>query len=349
MPASQDPLMCSHRRARHRKPGFKRPEPRRSTNRACRKRSDSTGGLEGRDRQACYHRRKDGISRHPGHEHGGHRKWRARMGTCLRAARTRDRRTRHSRHAVPGGVGQQAGHCRGRGFARAARKVGPRWRRAPMVEGMDTCRSDHAAAVAQSHGGLTISGFSGYTPGAALPAVTQILNGQPPANNGPVRVATRPGTKVEYSGGGYVVVQQLVMDVTRLPFDEWMRNTVFTPLNMSHSHFEQPLSDELARSAAFGHRRDGAKLEGGWMIHPELAPAGLWTTPTDLARLIIEVQDAAAGRPSRALEPQRAREILTGRVDNAGLGFFLTGPNGSSRRFMHRSEEHTSELQSPYV
>ena len=183
--------------------------------------------------------------------------------------------------------------------------------------------------------GLTISGFSGYTPGAALPAVTQILNGQPPANNGPVRVATRPGTKVEYSGGGYVVVQQLVMDVTRLPFDEWMRNTVFTPLNMSHSHFEQPLSDELARSAAFGHRRDGAKLEGGWMIHPELAPAGLWTTPTDLARLIIEVQDAAAGRPSRALEPQRAREILTGRVDNAGLGFFLTGPNGSSRRFMH--------------
>src|SRR5690242_1666251 len=81
-------------------------------------------------------------------------KWRARMGTCLRAARTRDRRTRHSRHAVPGGVGQQAGHCRGRGFARAARKVGPRWRRAPMVEGMDTCRSDHAAAVAQSHGGF---------------------------------------------------------------------------------------------------------------------------------------------------------------------------------------------------
>jgi hypothetical protein len=71
------------------------------------------------------------------------------------------------------------------------------------------------------------------------------------------------------------------------------------------------------------------------MIHPELAPAGLWTTPTDLARLIIEVQDAAAGRPSRVLKPEWAREMLTGRVDNAGLGFFLSGPNGSSRRFMH--------------
>ncbi len=183
--------------------------------------------------------------------------------------------------------------------------------------------------------GLTISGFSGYSPGAALPTVTQILNGQPPANKGPVRVATRPGTKVEYSGGGFVVVQQLVVDVTRLPFDEWMRDTLFAPLNMSHSHFEQPLSEELARSAAFGHRRDGAKLEGAWMIHPELAPAGLWTTPTDLGRLIIELQDAVAGRPSRVLKPEWAREMLTGRVDNAGLGFFLSGPNGSSRRFMH--------------
>jgi CubicO group peptidase (beta-lactamase class C family) len=183
--------------------------------------------------------------------------------------------------------------------------------------------------------GLTVSGFGGYTPGAALPTVPQILNGQRPANNEPVRVANRPGGKVEYSGGGYVVVQQLITDVTGLLFDEHMRNTVFTPLNMSRSHFEQPLSRELAQSTAFGHHRDGAKLEDGWMVHPELAPAGLWTTPTDLARLIIEVQDAAAGRPSRVLKPEWAREMLTGRVDNAGLGFFLSGPNGSSRRFMH--------------
>jgi CubicO group peptidase (beta-lactamase class C family) len=183
--------------------------------------------------------------------------------------------------------------------------------------------------------GLTDPGFAGYAPGAALPTVTQILNGQPPANNEPVRVANRPGVKVEYSGGGYVAVQQLIMDVTQIPFDEYMRRAVFAPLDMSHSHFEQPLSEELARSAAIGYRRGGAKLEGNWMIHPELAPAGLWTTPTDLARLIVEVQDAVAGRPSRVLKPEWAREMLTGHIDNAGLGFFLAGPNGSSRRFIH--------------
>src|SRR5262249_31087197 len=135
--------------------------------------------------------------------------------------------------------------------------------------------------------------------------------------------------------GGYLVVQQLVMDVTRLPFDEYMRRTAMSPLGMTESSFEQPLSAKPARQAASGHRRDGSKIQGNWMVYPELAPAGLWTTPTDLAQIFIELQDALAGRSTRALNTEMAREMLTARIDNAGLGVFLTGPNGSSRRFMH--------------
>lgn len=98
------------------------------------------------------------------------------------------------------------------------------------------------------------------------------------------------------------------MQVTALPFDEYMRKAVFSPLGMVHSFFEQPLSEERERAAAIGHQRDGTKLRGDWMIYPELGPAGLWTTPTDLARVIIEIQDAAAGRPARILKPELAKE-----------------------------------------
>ncbi len=183
--------------------------------------------------------------------------------------------------------------------------------------------------------GLNVSGFAGYAPGSPLPTVSQMLNGERPANNDPVRVASPPGMRVSYSGGGYLVVQQLVMDVTRLPFDEYMRRAVLSPLGMTESGFEQPLSAKSARQVASGHRRDGSKIQGNWMVYPELAPAGLWTTPTDLAQIIIESQDALAGRSTRALKTEMAREMLTARIDNAGLGAFLTGPNGSSRRFMH--------------
>jgi CubicO group peptidase (beta-lactamase class C family) len=183
--------------------------------------------------------------------------------------------------------------------------------------------------------GLTVSGFSGYAPGTPLPTTLQILKGDRPANSDAVRIAEQPGKQVRYSGGGYVVVQQLVIDVTQLPFEEYMRRSVLAPLGMTRSFFEQPLSADHARAAASGYRRDGSRIQGNWMVHPELAPAGLWTTPSDIARLMIELQDALAGRATHILQSKWAREMLTGSVDNAGLGVFLAGPNGSSRRFMH--------------
>ncbi|MGH7470901.1 MAG: serine hydrolase [Longimicrobiales bacterium] len=183
--------------------------------------------------------------------------------------------------------------------------------------------------------GLTVSGFSGYTRGVPLPNPSQILNGERPANSDAVRVATSPGKQVTYSGGGYVVVQQLIAELTKRRFDEYMQTDVLAPLGMAESSFEQPLPAEHLRRTASGHRRDGALIAGGSMVHPELAAAGLWTTPRDLAHLLIELQDALAGRPTRLLKVEAAREMLTGRAENVGLGVFLTGPNGSSRRFVH--------------
>ena len=180
--------------------------------------------------------------------------------------------------------------------------------------------------------GLTVEGFSGYAPGAALPNVQQILDGQPPANNAPVRVVNVPGTQFSYSGGGYVVVQQLVMDLTGLPFDRYMRESVFEKLGMADSVYGQPLP---TMDAASGHARDGTELAGKWKVHPELAPAGLWTTPTDLAQVVIEVQDSMSGRPSRVLPQDLAKQMLSAPTGNAGLGCFLVGANGAARRFMH--------------
>jgi CubicO group peptidase (beta-lactamase class C family) len=199
-------------------------------------------------------------------------------------------------------------------------------------------KSDQGVTLRQllSHtAGLGVSGFAGYVPGTPLPTTVQILNGEKPANNGPVRAVASPGTTVSYSGGGYVAVQQLIMDVTQSSYDEYMQRLVLSSLTMTHSGFEQPLPANRARLAAWGHRRDGSTLERNWMIQPELAPAGLWTTPSDLAQVIIELQDALAGRRSRLLTQGSAREMLTARVGNAGLGVFLTGPNGASRRFIH--------------
>jgi CubicO group peptidase (beta-lactamase class C family) len=139
-----------------------------------------------------------------------------------------------------------------------------------------------------------------------VPTLLQVLDGVKPANSPPIRVDLVPGSQFRYSGGGYSVLQQLLIDVMGKPFPELMRELVFAPLKMNRSIFEQPLSDKLRTSAAAAHTLSGERLQGKWRIHPELAAAGMWSTPSDLARLLIEVQESGAGRSGKVFLPRRS-------------------------------------------
>lgn len=182
--------------------------------------------------------------------------------------------------------------------------------------------------------GLTVHGFPGYAHGTPLPPLTDILNGNRPANTGAVRVAAVPGARWSYSGGGYCVLQQLLIDVSGQPFPEWMRRAVLSPLGMEHSTYEQPLSKPQEALTAAAHRSDGAVIPGRWHDYPEMAAAGLRTTPSDLARFMLEVQKAASGQRGAVLEPETARKMLTRVNGPTGLGLFLAG-EGANRRFFH--------------
>jgi CubicO group peptidase (beta-lactamase class C family) len=185
-----------------------------------------------------------------------------------------------------------------------------------------------------SHGaGLTVHGFMGYSRDQALPTAVQILNGASPANSAPVVVDAVPGTRFSYSGGGYVATQLLMTEATGEAFPEIMREQVLAPLGMTHSTYEQPLPDGLQAKAATGYGGDGKPVPGGWHVYPEMAPAGLWTTPSDLARVAIEIQKEQKGASHRLLSPKMAREMLTRQIGDWGLGFQLAGAgrDGTSR------------------
>jgi CubicO group peptidase (beta-lactamase class C family) len=181
--------------------------------------------------------------------------------------------------------------------------------------------------------GLTVHGFPGYPEGVELPTLVQILNGEKPANTEPIRVDIEPGTKSRYSGGGYLVAQQLMMDVAARPFPELMRKLVLEPAGMTSSTFEQPLLQNRRAQAAAGHRSDGKPIAGQWHVYPEMAAAGLWTTPTDLARFAIEIRRAYKGLSDALLSQAMARAMLTRQMDDYGLGFAL--PSGGVFRFQH--------------
>jgi CubicO group peptidase (beta-lactamase class C family) len=168
--------------------------------------------------------------------------------------------------------------------------------------------------------GLTVHGFAGYASSAPLPTLLQVLDGTPPANSPAIKVDSVPGTRWRYSGGGYVVIQQLLEDVTGQPFAKLVKDTVLIPIGMNHSTFDQPLPDRLLAGAAMPFDSNGKPLEGGPHSYPERAPAGLWTTPSDLARYALEVQKSLAGHSKRVLSQQMTQQMLTPGMNNWGLG-----------------------------
>jgi CubicO group peptidase (beta-lactamase class C family) len=181
--------------------------------------------------------------------------------------------------------------------------------------------------------GLTVSGFGGYPADAPVPTLIQVLDGQKPANSAAIRVDILPGSRNRYSGGGFTVAQQMMIDVTRKPFPALLSEMVLKPLGMGDSTYEQPLPADRRGTAAGGHSPDGKLLPGRYHTYPEMAAAGLWTTPTDLARFLIEMQKALQGR-SDVLTAASARSMTTPVKAGYGLGLGLDG-SGPGASFGH--------------
>ena len=185
--------------------------------------------------------------------------------------------------------------------------------------------------------GLTVHGFPGYDVTEKMPSVVEVLDGK--GNTEAVRVNVVPGNLARYSGGGYTVMQLLVADVTGKPFHQYMSESVLAPLGMTSSTYQQPLPANRAALTASGHYADRSPVSGKWHVYPEMAAAGLWTTPTDLARFAIEIQQSLAGKSNKGLSQAMTREQLTDvKQSNYGLGLGLSG-TGAARTFGHNGRD----------
>jgi CubicO group peptidase (beta-lactamase class C family) len=204
--------------------------------------------------------------------------------------------------------------------------------------------------------GLTVWGFPGYEIGTPVPTVQQVLNGEKPANTPAVRNDTIPGARWRYSGGGITIAQLLATEVTGESFPELMRRLVLRPAGMIHSTYENPPPPPYAQFAASGHEKPDTVVPGGYHVYPEMAAAGLWTTPSDLGRWALALIRAYHGASGGPLSPGMVRQMLTpqvevpasfaGPVKSAwGLGIELQGA-GDSLRFTHggRDEGFVADL-----
>jgi CubicO group peptidase (beta-lactamase class C family) len=170
-----------------------------------------------------------------------------------------------------------------------------------------------------------------YDPSTPIPTLLQLLEGEKPARTPPVRVEAIPGTKFAYSNGGYLVLSLLIEDVTGESFAEYMKRMVLDPIGMKHSTFDSPLPLEWRAHAATAYGADGKwAVTPPKFVEPNLAAGGLWSTPTDLAKLLMEVRREYDGKSSKVLHQGTMRIMLSPGMGPSssrgwGLGFEVSG------------------------
>jgi CubicO group peptidase (beta-lactamase class C family) len=172
-------------------------------------------------------------------------------------------------------------------------------------------------------GGTTVHGFPGYAPNEKLPSLTDILDGK--GNTEAVTIDAPVGAQYRYSGGGFLLVQSILVATRKQAFPELMRELVIQPVGMTESAFAQPLPESLWHQAACAHDGEGKAMAHPWYVYPELAAAGMWTTPTDLLRALLAMRTAERGDDGAFLPQKVAQEMLTVQPggDRYGIGWMV--------------------------
>ncbi len=185
------------------------------------------------------------------------------------------------------------------------------------------------AQLLSHQAGLTVHGFPGHDINGPIPTIYEVLEGKSPSFTPAVRSAFEPDLRFQYSGGGTTISQVLLSDVTGQAYDEWMYENVLKPIGMVNSTYAQPPSKEKWPLCSSAYNGDGTPIERKFHVYPEQAAAGLWMTPSDLCRYIIDMQLAWKGNPSRVLSPEMVKLHLTPYNNGpAAMGTFIEDNDG---------------------
>jgi CubicO group peptidase (beta-lactamase class C family) len=176
-----------------------------------------------------------------------------------------------------------------------------------------------------------------------IPTLMQVLAGTPPAINQGVVVERVPGSRYQYSNIGFLIVQQVLEEATGKPFLLLAKELVFSPLNLKSSTLSHPLKGDWNSRWGVPHDENGVPHARNQLPNA-VAHGGLVATPSDLARLAIEIGLAYQGRSNRLISKRSAEMMLAKAADidprefggpvGQGLGVMLLG-GGRTLHFLH--------------
>ncbi len=161
-----------------------------------------------------------------------------------------------------------------------------------------------------------------------------------------------PGTKWEYSNGGYCVLAMIVQKISGMPFAEFLHQRIFAPLGMDHTVAHVAGQDTVS-DRAYGYTHDA----GVWLETDQsptsatLGDGGIYTSLDDLAKWDDALRNhtlLSAAEFAPAITPENSAAVLPSAVDDLpkaaaakplayGFGWFLDPYRGHPRMWHYGS------------
>jgi len=158
--------------------------------------------------------------------------------------------------------------------------------------------------------GTTQHGFADFYKGDTIPTLVQSLKGELPNYDEEINFNWIPGTHWGYSGGGYVIAQMAVEDELGVELSDLAKEYLFDPLGLNNTTLKQPNEDAfLLSNLAKAHDENGDIVGDGIPITPQVAASGLWSTPSDMAVILIEMQNALRNENNSVISHEVAKKV----------------------------------------
>ncbi|MDP4147692.1 MAG: serine hydrolase domain-containing protein, partial [Bacillota bacterium] len=189
--------------------------------------------------------------------------------------------------------------------------------------------------------GFTVEASPGYDPGKPLPTIEQSLSGIA-GDQWAVKLEYKPGTKFQYSGGGYSILQLVIEEVTGQRFADYMQSEIFKPLNLNSTRYDRNFGKGTVIATAYSGT-DKAIIDRPWI---EQASGGVYTNVTDLAAFTAACMKSSDGKSAgrgvvkpatleEMFSPQKNTESVFGVY---GLGFIPETLNNGEKLISHSGE-----------
>ncbi|MFN0201339.1 MAG: serine hydrolase [Bacteroidia bacterium] len=177
--------------------------------------------------------------------------------------------------------------------------------------------------------GLPFWGYGSVSSTDTIPSPLDYLNGLPKTAAPPLKPIYPAGQMGEYSNAGAMVLQQLYTDITGKQYDSEMTEQILKPLGMNNSFFTTPPPSKLLPKLASSYLANGEKVKNKFMLSAIMATGGLWTTPSEYAKYVVEMQQAFNGKSNKVINQQMAQLHLTRTLKDAdfSLGSWVQNRN----------------------